>query len=188
MGIQIQQKTSLCQLSGPSLLAPSINTHTHTLIAHCSTLLHTHRANASCVLTASVAKPLVGCWIHASGAQASMSALWTQPCIWQLHGTTYKRVHLSRCSCPNQIIPGVRLIDAVCTPSHSFLWEVLAWHGLLQCVYMSVCVHTFILSKETYKVLFVLHHMMLIMYLFFTLRSFSSLLFPSINEVNSLLF
>lgn len=136
-GIQIQQKTSLCELSGPSLLAPSINTHT--LISHCSTLLHTHRANASCVLTASVAKPLVGCWIQASGVQASMSALWTQPCIWQLHGTTYKRMHLSRCSCPNQIIPGVRLIDAVCTPSHSFLLEVLAWHGLLQCVYECVC-------------------------------------------------
>lgn len=118
--------------------------HKHT---HCSTLLHTHRASAPCVGSASVAEPLVGCWIQASGVRASMSALWTQPCIWQLHGTTYKRVHLSCCSCPNQIIPGVRLIDAFCPPSHSFLWEALAWHELLRCEYMSMCVRTFILSK-----------------------------------------
>lgn len=132
--------------------------HKHT---HCSTLRHTRGASAPCVLTASVPEPLVGCWIQASRVRASVSALRTQPCIWQLHGTTYKRVHLSCCSCPNQFIPGVRLIDAFCPPSHSFLWEALAWHELLRSAYMCSCVRTFILSKQTYEILFLLHHRML---------------------------
>lgn len=96
--------------------------------------LFCRRAHILAMLSASSlsAWPLVGCWIQASGEPANESAPCTQPCIWQLHGTTCMCVHLSCCSCANQIIPGVRLIDAFCPPSHSFLWEVLACHGLLQ--------------------------------------------------------
>lgn len=108
----------------PCLILPLFCRHTHIL--------------ATLPASSLSAWPLVGCWIQVSGEPANESAPCTQPCIWRLHGTTCMCVHLSCCSCANQIIPGVRLIDAFCPPFHSYPGK--CWYDMVYCRVL-LCMH-----------------------------------------------